>query len=180
MREKLLAIGLGNPGGRYANTYHNAGVLFVEYCREKFEALAWKEHRSGMFAYVASGEIIFAKSMAFMNESGQAVLAAANFFKLPPRDIVIVHDETDLPLGEFKLSFGRSAAGHKGVQSTIDILRTQNFSRLRIGVRPNFPSGKTRKKAGDFVLAKIGKSDKEKLYGVFGSCIEKLMLKVKP
>ena len=123
-----LIIGIGNPGKEYERTRHNAGFLFID----ELERLKIK--------------ITLAKSQSFMNESGRAVLALMKFYsakgrsasggKLKPENILIVHDDIDILWDNFKFSFGRSSAGHKGVESIIKSLKTKNFWRLRIGIQP--------------------------------------------
>ena len=105
------------------------------------------------------------KPLVFMNESGKAVALAAREFGAQPENIVVIHDDSDLTLGDFKVSFGKNAGGHKGVQSTIDALRSKNFTRIRIGIRPKTET--RRKKAGAFVLAAITKKDNEILENVY-------------
>ncbi len=98
-----------------------------------------------------------------MNESGKAVKEAMKYFKIKPEEILIVHDDSDIELGKYKISFGRGSAGHNGVQSIINNLKTKNFWRLRIGVRPTTNNRRptTQIKAGDFVLKKISKKNLE-------------------
>ena len=115
-----LIIGLGNPGKEYKRTRHNAGFLFID----ELERLKIK--------------IILAKSQSFMNESGRAVADLIKFYKVKPESILIVHDDIDILWGNYKFSFGRSSAGHKGVESVIKSLKTKNFWRLRIGIQPAF------------------------------------------
>ncbi len=114
-----LIIGLGNPGKEYENTRHNAGFLFIE----ELERLKIK--------------ITLAKSQSFMNESGKAVADLIKFYKIKPENTLIVHDDIDILWGKFKFSFGRSSAGHKGVESVIKALKTKNFWRIRIGIQPS-------------------------------------------
>src|SRR3989344_4515337 len=100
-----LIIGLGNPGKEYKRTRHNAGFLFID----ELERLKIK--------------IILAKSQSFMNESGRAVADLIKFYKVKPESILIVHDDIDILWGNYKFSFGRSSAGHKGVESIIKVLK---------------------------------------------------------
>lgn len=120
-----LIVGLGNPGKEYELTRHNTGFLFIDEleCYLKIENLKFK--------------ITAAKSQSFMNESGKAVADAIKFYKVKPENVLIVHDDIDILWGNFKFSFGRSSAGHKGVESIIKTLKTKNFWRLRIGIQPN-------------------------------------------
>ena len=134
-----LVVGLGNPGRRYARTYHNAGRLAVRTFSDA-SAIGF-----------APGPH-FLNPEAFMNESGPAVKRA---LRTKPKTLLVVHDDTDLPLGSYRLAFGRGAAGHHGVESVIRALGTKEFWRLRIGIRP--PSLKNAK-ADAFVLRPMSKT----------------------
>jgi len=139
-----LIIGLGNPDKKYEKTFHNVGSLFADFLSEKTRS-EWE--KSKKFKYFKNGHAIVIKSSVFMNESGKAVLEAIKYFStesnIKPEQILIVHDDTDIELGKYKLQFNRSSAGHKGVKSIIDTLKTQKFWRLRIGIRKHMPSIRT-------------------------------------
>ncbi len=100
-----------------------------------------------------------------MNESGKAVRAALKKFGARPHDLVVLHDDSDIVIGHYKISYARNSAGHKGVQSTIDALKTSGFTRIRIGIRP--AREKHRQKAGEFALKKITAGHRKLLGGVF-------------
>ncbi|MEK7178439.1 MAG: aminoacyl-tRNA hydrolase, partial [Patescibacteria group bacterium] len=151
MKIKLI-IGLGNPGPEHYNTRHNTGFLFVDALAEKLNASEFvydkklKAEISSSKLQVPSSKVILAKPQTFMNKSGEAVLALVKFFsaqggsasggKIKPENILVVHDDIDILWSNFKFSFGRSSAGHKGVESIIKALKTKNFWRLRIGIQP--------------------------------------------
>lgn len=146
----ILIVGLGNPGDRYANTRHNAGFLAVDRARRawqsRYKMTEWKIS-TRFSAALARGikdedKIMLAKPLTFMNNSGKSVRAIAHYYKIVPSAIWIVHDELDLPLGSIRVSTSASAAGHKGVQSIIDEMTTNDFSRLRIGIAPTQPSSR--------------------------------------
>jgi PTH1 family peptidyl-tRNA hydrolase len=172
-----LIVGLGNPEPEYENTYHNLGLFFVEKLADSFlPGASFKKEK--YFWFLKTDGIIFIKPKVFMNESGVAVKAAIKFFsnkegKILPEKILIIHDDSDLNIGDFKMDFDRGAAGHKGVLSVAESLKTNRFWRLRIGIRP--PEEQIRQKAGEFVLRKIPTSHKE----VFQSMVEPLKIKVK-
>ena len=171
MEIKLL-IGLGNPGREYKNTYHNVGQIFVD-------ELVGKEvrfKRTRYFEYVDSKGQILIKNLNFMNQSGGAVVSAKKYFGVKPGEILIIHDDSDIPLGNFKLSFGRGSAGHQGIESIIKTLKTNKFYRLRIGIRPTkkkvgLPTEvrQRRTKAGELVLKKIGARERKILHDLFGT-----------
>lgn len=172
-----LIIGLGNPGKEYASTYHNVGFLAID------------------FLDISSGLAKLLKSDTYMNESGAFVLKNIKKYKVSPEEILIIHDDSDIELGKYKISFARGSAGHRGVQSIIDTLGTKNFWRLRIGIGKNTKLHETehetarkgikaalpadlsakasataetrRAKAGDLVLKKISRKDLEILNMVF-------------
>ncbi|MEK7578628.1 MAG: aminoacyl-tRNA hydrolase [Patescibacteria group bacterium] len=137
-----LVVGLGNPGKEYENTRHNTGFMFVEALAEKLNApeFAYDKKFKGEISELkienSKLKILLAKPQIFINRSGEAVLALSEFFKIKPENILIVHDDIDILWGKFKFSFGRSSAGHKGVESVIKSLKTKNFWRLRIGIQP--------------------------------------------
>jgi PTH1 family peptidyl-tRNA hydrolase len=164
-----LIIGLGNPGPEYEGTYHNVGVAALEQWLATVDPEAVFRKHGDHFAYAKSGGVIFVRPIVFMNESGVAASEAARAFDAKPEEILVLHDESDMPLGEYKLALGGSSAGHKGVQSIIDHLHTTDFWRGRIGIRN--PKERTRKKAGDFVLNQITGAHKKILAEVFSELI---------
>lgn len=122
-----------------------------------------------------------------MNESGRWIEKELKKRGLKPENLLVVHDDSDIEIGKYKLSFGRSSAGHKGAESAIKALKTRNFWRLRIGVRSagktdakrtkaGLPAAVQRAKAGDFVLKKISASDKRKLTAAFQEIISSAVL----
>ncbi len=130
-----LIIGLGNPGKEYENTRHNTGFLFVDALAEKLNAPEFVYDKK-LKAEISKSKILIARPQTFINKSGDAVLALSKCYKIKPENILIVHDDIDILWGNYKFSFGRSSAGHKGVESIIKTLKTKNFWRLRIGIQP--------------------------------------------
>ena len=133
-----LIIGLGNPGEKYQKTRHNTGFLAVNKIADSFH-FPVSGFQSKFNAEVSQGiiddkKVILAKPMTFMNNSGQAVKAILDYYKINPEDIIVIHDDLDIPLGEFKISRNKNSGGHKGVQSIIDYLGTKDFTRIRIGI----------------------------------------------
>ena len=131
-----LVVGLGNPGAKYEKTRHNAGFWWVDQLAGVTRASFKRESRfQGSSAKAAGGdELWLLKPETFMNLSGQAVVALANYYKIAARDIVVAHDELDLPAGGVKLKFGGGLGGHNGLKSIAQCLDTQDFWRLRIGI----------------------------------------------
>jgi PTH1 family peptidyl-tRNA hydrolase len=135
-----LIVGLGNPGVKYEKTRHNLGFRIIDQVGQEMKIGNWKIDLQ-FNALIVQGhfnnqKIILAKPQTFMNNSGQAVKVLANYYKIPTEEILVIHDDIDLPLEEIRIQKSRGAAGHKGVQSIIDNLRTKNFIRMRIGIKP--------------------------------------------
>jgi PTH1 family peptidyl-tRNA hydrolase len=135
-----LIVGLGNPGTKFERTRHNLGFRVINQLAQEIGIGNWKEETK-FNALIAQGsfndqKITLAKPKTFMNNSGLAVQAIANYYKIPIEEILIVHDDIDLLLGEIKIQKGRGSAGHKGVQSIINHLGTKDFIRIRIGIKP--------------------------------------------
>ncbi|SRR6266481_1427800 len=131
-----LVIGLGNPGEKYKETRHNAGWLALDFFREKLNFSKTETFGKSKICKLSSefGSGLFVYPQTFMNESGEAVLELLNFYKLSREDILILHDEIDLPLGAIRFTASSSAAGHNGVKSIIEKLGSQDFKRIRIGI----------------------------------------------
>jgi len=131
-----LVVGLGNPGPEYQRTRHNAGYRVVDKLASK-HGWKWSERRSR--AILASGtigleKVVLAKPLTFMYLSGQAVGELVRWYKILPEDILVVHDELDLPAGKIRLRAKGSAAGHNGMKDIIHHLHTNAFPRLRVGI----------------------------------------------
>jgi PTH1 family peptidyl-tRNA hydrolase len=135
-----LIVGLGNPGEKYNHTRHNAGFLAVDFILndgDKFMmAKPTHEFKSEIYTLAqGSDRVIVMKPQTFMNDSGQALKVICNFYKMDlSKDLLVIHDEVDLPFGTIRTTDSSSAAGHNGIQSIIDNLGTQDFHRIRIGV----------------------------------------------
>lgn len=125
-----LIIGLANPGERYALTRHNAGEWFVNLL---LPSSSWKTENT-LHSRVAKKDILFAIPTTYMNLSGQAVQALSHYYKIKPEEILVAHDEIDLPVGTIRLKQDGGHGGHNGLRDIIKHLGTQNFWRLRIGV----------------------------------------------
>ncbi|MCW9011000.1 aminoacyl-tRNA hydrolase [Marinobacter sp.] len=162
----VMVVGLGNPGSDYENTRHNAGALFVEaLAREAGQTLRPEKKYHGLYARIQwqSLDLHLLNPSTFMNRSGTAIKALADFFKISPEQILVAHDELDLPPGTAKLKKGGGHGGHNGLRDTIAHLGTNDFQRLRLGI--GHP-GDSRKVTG-FVLGRLGKQETEQLTAVF-------------
>ena len=131
----LLVVGLGNPGREYANNRHNVGRMVVDELARRHGA-SWRSKFSGRLAElrIDGHRVALLKPETYMNESGRSVNAAARFYKLEPDAILVVHDEGDFDLGRLQARKGGGLAGHNGLRSIAQHLKTHDFLRLRIGV----------------------------------------------
>lgn len=133
-----LVMGLANPGERYALTRHNAGEWFVNL---SIPSNAWKTENSLHARIAKRNNLLFAISTTYMNLSGQAAQALCHYYKIKPEEILVAHDEIDLPVGTIRLKQNGGHGGHNGLRDIIKHLGTQDFWRLRIGVgRPTHSS----------------------------------------
>jgi len=135
-----LIVGLGNPGRAYANSRHNVGFRCVShFARLNRISLARHQQRARVGAGVVAGTgVVVAKPRTFMNLSGEAVARLAHRFGVPLEDLVVIHDDMDLPLGKVRIRLRGSSAGHNGIQSIIDSMGSRDFARIRVGIgRPD-------------------------------------------
>jgi len=164
-------VGLGNPGEQYEKTRHNTGRIVLEYCREKLSLSLW-EFDKKIQARVSRGgigkeKVLFIEPETFMNKSGISIRGLiAN--KKKAEKLIVVHDDLDLPIGTFKISFNMGTAGHRGVESLIKVLKTRCFVRIRVGIAPTISSGKTKKPHGkekviNFILGNFTPSETKKI-----------------
>ena len=131
----LLVVGLGNPGREYANNRHNVGWMIVDELARRHSG-SWRSKFSGQLAEIRVDrhKVALLKPETYMNASGGPVGAAARFFKVEPESVLVVHDEGDFDLGRLQARLGGGLAGHNGLRSIAQHLKTQDFLRLRVGV----------------------------------------------
>lgn len=155
MNAMKIIIGLGNPGEQYAKTRHNVGFIIIDKIQEKLEfpdfefnkrfnaLISEKNIRknnknkgflNNLFSFSEQEKIMLVKPQTFMNLSGKSVRSILDFYKLSPKDLIIVNDDLDIIVGKYKFSKDSSARGHNGVQSIIDNIGTQDIKRLKVGV----------------------------------------------
>jgi PTH1 family peptidyl-tRNA hydrolase len=158
-----LIVGLGNPDKKYLETWHNLGFIAIDQIAKKYlpESANFKLNKKfkaeiSEWNYLEE-KIVLVKPQTYMNNSGQAVKALMNFYKIKIDDLWIIHDDIDLPLGKIRISHNASAAGHKGVQSIIDEIGEQGFVRFRLGIQPQTA---LRLPTEDYVLQKINQEAK--------------------
>lgn len=155
-----LVIGLGNPGKDYERTWHNAGFLALDKLADELGTGKFKTEKK-FSTETAAGKlgrekVILAKPQTFMNESGRAVAAMLKFYKLSVNDLLVIHDDIDLPLGKLRIAKDSSAGGHNGIKSIISSVGSQDFLRIKMGVRTEVTD---KMKAADYVLKKINLKD---------------------
>ena len=148
----ITIAGLGNPGEEYTNTRHNTGRIILQLLAKKNDFSEFTLD-SKIKALTAVGKIGKAKMQFimpdnFMNNSGKSVAPLIKS-KKDLATLVIIYDDLDLPIGRMKISFNRSSGGHNGVESIIKCVKSQEFLRIRIGISPHTPSGKTKKPSGE-------------------------------
>lgn len=146
-----LVVGLGNPGSEYERTRHNVGFLVADVLAERVGGRFAVHKKSGadlLQARLDGRQVLIAKPRSFMNLSGRPVAALAKFFSVPPTEVIVVHDELDLPFGAVKLKRGGGEGGHNGLRSISSALTTKDYLRTRIGI--GRPPG--RQDPADFVL----------------------------
>ena len=159
MPEIQLIVGLGNPGADYEPTRHNAGFWFVDELARRNQQSFRKEQRfqsEVARCRIDSSDCRLQKPMTFMNRSGQAVRALMQFFRIPLQQILVVHDELDLPPGVIKLKQGGGHGGHNGLRDLISHLGSKDFYRLRVGI--GHPGH--RDQVVDYVLKKPSQDDR--------------------
>ena len=160
MTETYLIIGLGNPGREYRENRHNIGFMLIDRLAIRLNARMSRLQSKALIASARyeSAKVILAKPQTFMNLSGQAVQSLARFYKIPlEENLMLVHDDLDLPFGTIRLRPGGGAGGQKGVKSTIQHLGTNDFPRLRLGI--GRPPG--RMDAAAYVLQNFAKGDEQ-------------------
>lgn len=132
-----IFVGLGNPGGEYAQTKHNVGFMLADKLARELDAGDWRSNFDALTAesFLDGEKILLVKPQTFMNLSGVAVGAVVNFYKVELSDLIVAHDDMDLPLGTIRLRAKGSSGGHRGVESIIEHLGgRQDFTRVRIGI----------------------------------------------
>ena len=166
-----LVVGLGNKGREYENTRHNMGFMLVDrYLQYKNITDKFKEKFNAIYieTTINNEKVIFIKPMTYMNNSGIAVRAFVDFYKLNSEDILVISDDLDLDLGKFRLRRNGSSGGHNGLKSIISHLGTDNFKRLRIGISND------KDDVINYVLSKFSKKELNELDIMFDTLVDVL------
>jgi len=156
-------VGLGNYQEEYHNSRHNVGFLVLDKLRFQISPNKdWQKNSHTGCLEVRGKDFLLAKPQTFMNLSGQVVKKLVNFYKLDINNLLLVHDDLDLKFGEIKINKNQGPAGHHGVESVVEALKTKNFWRVRVGIgRPEKIKGEGRE--ADFVLEKFSQEEKKHL-----------------
>lgn len=148
-----LIVGLGNPGKDYVDTRHNIGFMVLD---SYLGDVKWSTKFNGAYyeTNIKGEKYIFLKPLSYMNLSGGVVYQFVKFFKLDFRDILVIHDDLDLPVGKYRIKINSSAGGHNGIKDIINSLNTDSFARVKIGVSNN-----KNVDTKDYVLGRFGKEE---------------------
>ena len=170
--EKMkLIVGLGNPGKEFENTRHNIGFMIIDnyISVKKINILDWQKKFNALYLQTnINGEkVIFLKPQTYMNLSGEAVKKFVDYFKINIDDILIISDDLDLKIGNFKLKSNGSSGGHNGLKSIANCIGTENYKRLKVGISK---SGEIASK--DYVIGKIFSSDFEIYKNLFNYLVD--------
>ncbi len=164
---EFIIVGLGNPGDKYTFTRHNAGFLCADYLSQKLSCPIKTLKFKSLYGTTSIGghRVLLMKPQTFMNNSGEAVKEAADFYKIAPDHIIVISDDINLAPGRVRIRKNGSHGGQNGLKSIINHLGDDNFTRIRIGVgekpNPEYP-------LADWVLGRIAKEDEEKMFSIFG------------
>ncbi len=179
-----LIVGLGNPGIFYARSRHNIGFRCVNrFARDNKIRFDKKQGRARTGTGEIAGEtVILARPQTYMNNSGEAVSRLVKKYKIDPADLIVIHDDLDLPTGKIRLRQGRGSGGHKGIESIIDHLGGGDFSRVRVGIdRPEISEGSTIDKEQaviDYVLSGFTRQEKKIIDGVIPEVSRAILCRV--
>jgi len=149
----ILIVGLGNPGDEYKNTFHNCGFMALDKFCEKNDIKINKNKNNALIfeGRVLNEKVVVAKPLTYMNNSGEAVIALKNSFK--PDHILVIYDDIDLPVGAVRYRKSGSSGTHNGMRSIVKCLSSEDFARIRIGIKPDKPIYNL----ADYVLSKVPK-----------------------
>ncbi len=157
-----LIVGLGNPDREYENTRHNTGFLVLDKVAKELKCELTMNKFQALIALIKVDEekVMLMKPLTYMNNSGVAVKMACDFYKIEPKDILVIYDDMDLEVGSIRLRSKGSCGGHNGIKSIINLLNTQEIKRVRVGI-----GDRGRIEGPDYVLGKFSKEEKAKIDG---------------
>lgn len=168
---KIIA-GLGNPGKKYDGTKHNTGFMALDYYLKENSLTLEREKFEGKYAKqkIAGVDVILLEPQTFMNDSGRSVAQFARFFKVNPQEILIIHDDMDMPLGKIRIRANGKSGGHNGIKSIIRDLGTNDFNRLKIGIR--HPDNVSEASVVSWVLSQFNTEQKKLMDEAFSTASE--------
>ncbi len=181
-----LIIGLGNSGKEYESNRHNIGFKVADYLNKEFGGdfeFDKKINAEISEAKINGKKALIVKPQTFMNNSGEAIKKLAKNYKIKPDNIIVIHDDLDILFGKVKMSFGRSSAGHKGVESIIRALKTEKFYRIRVGTLDNSlvkirkikDKRKRLSEMNKFVIGSFSQNEKTKLNRIIKEAAQKII-----
>ncbi len=173
----ICIVGLGNPGEKYQNNRHNVGFQFIDYLIENLQNPNSKIQKNlSSIIYHLSSNLILSKPLTFMNRSGLAVRSLTTHYKLLTTNLIVVHDDLDIPLGKFKIQKGTGPELHNGIESIEQHLKTKDFWRVRIGVdnRANSPERTKRVEGETYVLNDFSQEEAFQIRQVFSAIFSRL------
>lgn len=170
-----LIIGLGNPGARYEFTRHNIGFLAVDCIADKADISLNKKSHNAVWGKgkILESDVVIAKPLAFMNLSGEAVKSLADYFHIETKYIIVIYDDVDLEFGTVRIKKRGGSGGHRGMESIIEQLGTNDFPRIRLGIGRPIKQGQGVKGSrgqediADYVLSQFSSEEKDKLPEIF-------------
>ena len=168
-----LILGLGNPGRGYHWTRHNVGFLLLDGLAKKHGIEVSRRGMQSLYGRgrIGTEEVILAKPQTFMNLSGEAAQRLLQFFKIPPENLIVLHDDLDLPMGKPRIRVRGGHGGHKGIRSIVEALGSDGFVRFKMGIgRPARPG----QDPADFVLEPLGEGEKEEFQKMLEENLEAL------
>ena len=169
-----VIVGLGNPGVHYERTRHNIGFQIVDRLAEIHHILISAKRFKSLYGigWIDSQKVVLVKPMTFMNRSGEAVKKAIHFFQVGMEDLIVIHDDLDLPFGRLRFKRRGSDGGHQGVRSIIESIGRNNFSRLKVGIgRPHKGMD-----PAEYVLTSFDKIEQSHLDGILSRAAESMMV----
>ena len=157
--DRWLVLGLGNPGDQYASTRHNIGQMVIDYLASDVKFSNHKSKTQIADIRVAGKSVVLAKTLSYMNESGAPTKALADFYKITPENLIVIHDELDIDFNTIRIKLGGGDNGHNGLKSLTTNFASSNYYRLRMGIgRPQAPID-----PADYVLKPFSQPEKKEL-----------------
>jgi PTH1 family peptidyl-tRNA hydrolase len=172
-----VVVGLGNPDKKYLNTLHNIGFMAIDKVAEKLGVTFDKKGFKGEYCITnVNGEkVVLLKPQTYMNLSGESVLAVTNFYKIPVENVIVVYDDLDINIGSLRIRKNGSAGTHNGMRNIVNLLGSQNFPRIRVGIKPENDS----RGIIDYVLSDIKQNDKQRFSEVLDKASDAIIAYLK-